>query len=719
MRVLACMLLALGHGFSCTNLSNQNDSAEIESKAASKTQAAQTRAVPVIVQYHVWYDTRYGVESDVYPTSERTEDVPGNYTWLCWDLRDYGAQAGALSPDVVKADGWRRNATTTKDSYPLIGLYDPDDPEILRWHIRLAKAAGITAFALSLYNWGNSKAEQRLREIFDKMLDIAAEENFLLAWEVWWCGEPEFYERHKGILDHPALYKIDNKPVIWIAPGDAPFDSFGSSATELSQNLTTLETTLGHDVVWIVQNGNPGIDLLQVTGHDLVPLTGDDIDSNPSYWTTFVQNVHNKGWQAGALVWAGFDEEAIRPQDPRYVSRDGGQKLINQLSAATQTNSNLVCVISWNDFGESTAIEPGLKEDFLSEPYKGDYYKDLRIVSDHTGSMFAPPALPSESSLDPLLTLKLEHPATFVGRAGLSAGADASNGVLFSLIGRYYNQDAVISQRLADTTMVVFSEDISAFYGQSTVLKLKASTNGDAGFDWAHWVRAEIQLSGATKLDLIDLAPNATWSSAVGPFAFPTSAQDGTAAYGADVVMIDGQTYSQTLSVHPDWSADGFSQGTFSDLNITCEDESFCCPGMTVERDCAMCNTQTSICSASGTWNPFGECTGPGVCEPGNTEQEDCGNGKTRERTCTQDCQWSDWDLCKPGGCIKEEICNDDIDNDCDGDVDEGCVAPPSSIYGEGCHCADNNGASLAWLPLFLLVGLLGRLSRHKIRLNK
>ena len=37
---------------------------------------------------------------------------------------------------------------------PLIGYYDSDNPEVVRWHVRLAKAAGIDAFLVDW--WGGA-----------------------------------------------------------------------------------------------------------------------------------------------------------------------------------------------------------------------------------------------------------------------------------------------------------------------------------------------------------------------------------------------------------------------------------------------------------------------------------------------------------------------------------------------------------------------------------
>ena len=50
-----------------------------------------------------------------------------------------------------------------------------EDKEIMRWHIRLAKASGITAFFLAINNW-----EDELPQT-DRLLEVAAEENFKIG----------------------------------------------------------------------------------------------------------------------------------------------------------------------------------------------------------------------------------------------------------------------------------------------------------------------------------------------------------------------------------------------------------------------------------------------------------------------------------------------------------------------------------------------------------
>lgn len=196
----------------------------------------------------------------MWPTTSRSNQRAGDLVWAYWDLREYGV-ARARTPESIETNGWGRTSTNTRDYYPLIGLYDPDDPEVLRWHIRTAKAAGVDAFALSLYNWWfNPLAERRLHEIFRKALDVAQEENFKIAWEAWWGGQdlPGYFNRYKDVLAHPAFYKVRyggaDLPLIWIAPGRAPANFFGDSVAQFDGIIDAIERNIG-PCVWAINNG--------------------------------------------------------------------------------------------------------------------------------------------------------------------------------------------------------------------------------------------------------------------------------------------------------------------------------------------------------------------------------------------------------------------------------------------------------------------------------
>jgi len=80
-------------------------------------------------------------------------------------------------PNRIKGpEGWRRDIWVgAPGDYPYIGPYDSTDPEVLRWQIRAAKAAGLSGFFLYMNDWYTEQA------VTSKLLDVAYEENFKIA----------------------------------------------------------------------------------------------------------------------------------------------------------------------------------------------------------------------------------------------------------------------------------------------------------------------------------------------------------------------------------------------------------------------------------------------------------------------------------------------------------------------------------------------------------
>ncbi len=73
-------------------------------------------------------------------------------------------------------EGWRRDIWIgAPGDYPYIGPYDSTDPEVLRWQIRAAKAAGLEGFFLYMNDWVTEQ------NVTSKLLDVAYEENFKIA----------------------------------------------------------------------------------------------------------------------------------------------------------------------------------------------------------------------------------------------------------------------------------------------------------------------------------------------------------------------------------------------------------------------------------------------------------------------------------------------------------------------------------------------------------
>ena len=293
-------------------------------------------------------------------------------------------------------------------AYPLIGPYDSDDPEVVRWHIRLAKAAGLDAF---LVDWWGAAGWQNpsgfTHDVFaEVVLPIAEEEDFKVCLfdetaqfvddfdqvKEW---AATYLERFK---DSPAYLRIDGEPVYAIyqvpfAPRLTP-----DQATELHDYV---EKRVG-PVYWLIDkiaNGpNP------VTGEDgfIIPdewLQLDWIDAYMAYGTFSVRRIHTyeklkplyagmaaQAHQAGKRislpVHPGHNNSKLQ-KDPYVIPRDDGETMMGYLRAAKEADADMIHVTSFNEWPETTVIEPA-----VTWP---DPYRYLRLLAQWQSKPFTPP----------------------------------------------------------------------------------------------------------------------------------------------------------------------------------------------------------------------------------------------------------------------------------------------------------------------------------------
>ena len=370
--------------------------------AESASRAADApRRVPMFAAYYVWYSTAAGPHA----------------RWSGW--------GGAGKPSAFNPSGHDPDRSTfpphlrdiASAAYPLIGPYDSDDPEVVRWHIRLAKAAGIEAFMVSWWGPGTWQDVPRLTETaFEKVvLPIAREEGFKVAlmdetaqfhhdfdqvkrWAV------DYLRKYK---DNPAYLRIDGKPVYYLYQTSIDPQLTPESFPGL---VAHVEAEIG-PVHWILDKINNAHNRFHIPAEWLERGRGKwrgtadvlafySTFSNFRTWTypeligrytAVVRAAHDAGAKMMVPVHPGHDNSRLRERDFFVMPRDDGKTLRGYLSAARDSGADYILVTSFNEWPETTVIEPAATW--------VDPYLYLRILADFNGERFRAPAEPERIHL--------------------------------------------------------------------------------------------------------------------------------------------------------------------------------------------------------------------------------------------------------------------------------------------------------------------------------
>ena len=100
---------------------------------------------------------------------------------------------------------------------------------------------------------------------------------------------------------------------------------------------------------------------------------------------------HAAGKKAFLPAHPGHDNSGARPNDHFVMPRDDGATLRGYLRAATGADADVVLLTSFNEWPETTIVEPS-----SSWP---DPYLYLKILAEWKGTNFTAPPLPSTTKV--------------------------------------------------------------------------------------------------------------------------------------------------------------------------------------------------------------------------------------------------------------------------------------------------------------------------------
>lgn len=326
--------------------------------AATSAHGAQK---PILVHYMPWYVAK--------PYS-------GSWGWH-WTMNHF-------QPDII-SNGKREIASWY---YPLIGPYDSLDPAVLEYHVLLMKLAGVDGVAVDWYGADNfndyASNNQRTLALLsytrkaglkfslcyeDQTVQQEINGNYITAAAAISHAQQTMLYVQSNYFADASYLRLSNAPV---------FLNFGPQYFKNNSDWVSIFSVLNatnHPAFFTEDNrltiGSGAFDWppMWMSGGGTNALTPtqlksylDTFDQKAASWPAFIASAfpqfHDIYAQAGVGSSYGYLDDA------------GGTTLSNTLARAMTNNSAMVHVVTWNDFGEGTMVEPTL-----------DYgYRDLGII---------------------------------------------------------------------------------------------------------------------------------------------------------------------------------------------------------------------------------------------------------------------------------------------------------------------------------------------------
>lgn len=313
-----------------------------------------------------------------------------------WPLKDADQTTISSPPAIGDLRHWTDPGSGYARSHllmPEIGRYDSRDPEVIRWQIASARAAGIDGFVINWYG----------RNSVENIVTL----HFLAGLQRWNAEHPDRPFLYQLCLDTQAQLPTEGKKPVPLAEdlayvrdhlirpgylmrGHSPVFlcfSYGVSMAEWTGTADEVFGRDGYDMLW----SHPCAES-EVAGRylwvapDRAPAAGED----PAYaWPDPADVGVDRARQAYAEwekcghlygmagVWPGFNDSLVtwawhcptgtERRRPRVMVTETGEGCTydllwgayhRALMAGAGSKLPLVQIVTWNDHAETTAIEP-------------------------------------------------------------------------------------------------------------------------------------------------------------------------------------------------------------------------------------------------------------------------------------------------------------------------------------------------------------------------
>ena len=303
----------------------------------------KTNATKIYMHYMTWYES-----------NESAPDKKWGYHWTMANK----------NPNTVDGNGRRDIAS---HYYPLIGPYHSGNKEVIENHLLMMKYAGIDGVLIDWYGTYNVNDYAMIKENTDQliaMLDdvgleyaIVYEDRFLqnivdkgLAPTKTAAAKTDLSYLENNYFSQSNYIKINNKPLL-LNFGPISLTTPAEWTTAFS-NLTTKPTFL---TLW-GESSDAGSN-----------ASGEYawVYKNNTYLSDFYKNNLPKLSVAMGSAYPGFKDYYAQGGGGAYIGwtieHNNGATFDETLAMSKAAKVNYLQLITWNDFGEGTMIEPTLE----------------------------------------------------------------------------------------------------------------------------------------------------------------------------------------------------------------------------------------------------------------------------------------------------------------------------------------------------------------------
>ena len=295
-----------------------------------------------LVHYMPWFESK---------------PVSGTWGWH-WTM-------GHFDPEQSDSEGRRHIAS---HSYPLIGPYDSADPDVLEYHTLLMRVAGIDGVIADWYgsedvnDYGMihrrtallADATRRRDLKFavcyeDRVLKVMSERNKLTPAQVIEHGRTHLRFCEENWFREPSYVNWQGKPLLLV---------FGPEYLESKQWEAVLSEMRRPPAYFSLHERRPPA-IGRFAWPPMWAAKGGVLDA--AGLDDYLDRFYGRGGPRIGGVFPGFHdvyaETGVQPSHG-YLDPRNGETFRHTLGRAVASGSPLVQLITWNDFGEGTSIEP-------------------------------------------------------------------------------------------------------------------------------------------------------------------------------------------------------------------------------------------------------------------------------------------------------------------------------------------------------------------------